>query len=107
MTDKSTGLSIFKELAWFAYKVSGVMWSASVCEYCWSIEGWIHSFLVPCARRPSKIANCSSFSLLALVPFYALLQSLSLPELSYKLSETVWYYLFVSEKLRQLTKFLV
>ena len=33
--------------------------------------------------------------------------SLCLPELSYKLSETVWYYLFVSEKLRQLTKFLV
>ena len=48
-----------------------------------------------------------SFSLLALVPFNALLQSLSLPEVSYKLSETVWYYLFVSEKLRQLTKFLV
>ena len=27
----------------FAYKVSGVMCSASVCEHCWSIEGWIHS----------------------------------------------------------------
>ena len=26
VTDKSTGLSIFKEIAWFAYKVSGVMW---------------------------------------------------------------------------------
>ena len=25
VTDKSTGLSIFKELAWFVYKVSGVM----------------------------------------------------------------------------------
>jgi hypothetical protein len=37
------GLPIFKELAWFAYKVSGVMCSASACEHCWSIEGWIHS----------------------------------------------------------------
>jgi formylmethanofuran dehydrogenase subunit D len=27
VTDKSTGLPIFKELAWFAYKVSGVMCS--------------------------------------------------------------------------------
>ena len=35
VTDKSTGLSIFKELAWFAYKVSGVMCSASACEHCW------------------------------------------------------------------------
>ena len=43
VTDKSTGLTIFKELAWFAYKVSGVMCSASACEHCWSIEGWIHS----------------------------------------------------------------
>ncbi len=43
VTDKSTGLSIFKELAWFAYKVSGVMYSESACEYWWSIEGWIHS----------------------------------------------------------------
>jgi hypothetical protein len=43
VTDKSTGLSIFKELAWFVYKVSGVMCSASACEHCWSIEGWIHS----------------------------------------------------------------
>ena len=43
VTDKSTGLTIFKELPWFTYKVSGVMWSVSVCEYCWSIEGWIHS----------------------------------------------------------------
>ena len=25
------------------YKVSGVMFSASVCEHYWSIEGWIHS----------------------------------------------------------------
>ncbi len=25
------------------YKVSGVMYSVSVCEHCWSIEGWIHS----------------------------------------------------------------
>ncbi len=30
-----------------------------------------YSFLVPCARRPFKIASCSSFSLLALVPFNA------------------------------------
>ena len=43
VTDKSTGLSIFKELVWFVYKVSGVMFSASACEHCWSIEGWIHS----------------------------------------------------------------
>ena len=43
VTDKSTGLPIFKELAWFMYKVSGVMCSASACEHCWSIEGWIHS----------------------------------------------------------------
>ncbi len=28
VTDKSTGLPIFKELAWFTYKVSGVMCSA-------------------------------------------------------------------------------
>ena len=25
------------------YKVSGVMFSVSVCDYYWSIEGWIHS----------------------------------------------------------------
>ena len=43
VTDKSTGLPIFKELAWFTYKVSGVMCSASACDHCWSIEGWIHS----------------------------------------------------------------
>ena len=28
VTDKNTGLPIFKELAWFTYKVSGVMCSA-------------------------------------------------------------------------------
>ena len=49
VTDKSTGLPIFKELASFAYKVSGVMYSASACEHCWSIEGWIHS------KRRNKI----------------------------------------------------
>ena len=43
VTDTSTGLPVFKELAWFAYKVSGVMFSASACEHCWSIEGWIRS----------------------------------------------------------------
>jgi hypothetical protein len=43
VTDKITGLSIFKELPLFEYKVSGVMYSESVCEHCWSIEGWIHS----------------------------------------------------------------
>ena len=37
VTDKNTGLPIFKELAWFAYKVSGVMCSESACEHCWSI----------------------------------------------------------------------
>ncbi len=30
-------------MVWFAYKVSNVMCSASACEHCWSIEGWIHS----------------------------------------------------------------
>jgi hypothetical protein len=49
VTDKSTGLPIFKELAWFAYKVAGVMCSASACENCWSFEGWIHS------KRRNKI----------------------------------------------------
>ena len=39
VTDKSTGLPKFKELARFAYKVSGVMCSVSVCEHFWSIEG--------------------------------------------------------------------
>jgi hypothetical protein len=43
VTDKSTGLPIFKELVWFVYKASGVMFSVSVCEHCWSIEGWTHS----------------------------------------------------------------
>ena len=43
VTDKSTGLPIFKELVWFAYKVSGVMCSVSACEHRWSIEEWIHS----------------------------------------------------------------
>jgi hypothetical protein len=43
VTDKSTGLPIFKEISWFTYKVSGVMCSASACDHCWSIEGWIHS----------------------------------------------------------------
>ena len=43
VADKSTGLPLFSELAWFVYKVSGVMCSASACEHYWSIEGWIHS----------------------------------------------------------------
>jgi hypothetical protein len=43
VTDKGTGLPLFSEPVWFAYKVSGVMCSASVCEHCWSFEGWIHS----------------------------------------------------------------
>ncbi len=43
VVDKSTRLPIFKELVWFVYKVSGVMCSASACEHCWSIEGWIHT----------------------------------------------------------------
>jgi hypothetical protein len=42
-TDKSNGRPIFKDLDWFVYKVSGVMYSTSVCEHYWSIEGWIHS----------------------------------------------------------------
>jgi hypothetical protein len=33
VTDKSTGLPIFKELVWFSYKVSGVMCSVSSCEH--------------------------------------------------------------------------
>jgi hypothetical protein len=32
VTDKSTGLPLFCELPWFAYKVSVVMSSASACE---------------------------------------------------------------------------
>ena len=51
VTDKSTGLTIFKELPWFF--VQGlwcpVMCSASACEHCWSIEGWIHS------KRKNKV----------------------------------------------------
>ncbi len=43
VTDKSTGPPLFSENVWFSYKVSGVMCSTSVCEHCWSIEGWIHS----------------------------------------------------------------
>jgi hypothetical protein len=43
VTDKITGPPLFSDLDWFAYKVSGVMWSASACEYYWSVEGWIHS----------------------------------------------------------------
>ncbi len=43
VTDKITGLHLFSELVWFVYKVSGVMCSSSVCEHCWSVEGWIHS----------------------------------------------------------------
>ncbi len=43
VTDKSTGLPLFSDLGWFTYKVSGVMCSVSVCEHCWSVEGWIHS----------------------------------------------------------------
>jgi hypothetical protein len=43
VADKSTGLPLFSELAWFVYKVSGVMCSTSVCDHRWSIEGWIHS----------------------------------------------------------------
>ncbi len=39
VTDKSTGLTILKELT----KVSGVMCSESVCEHSLAIEGWIHS----------------------------------------------------------------
>jgi len=42
-TDEHTGLPIFKELVWFEYKVSGVMYSTSPCQHSWSIEGWIHS----------------------------------------------------------------
>jgi hypothetical protein len=49
VTDKSTGLPIFKELVWFEYKVSGVMCSTSACDHYWSIEGWIHS------KRRNKI----------------------------------------------------
>jgi hypothetical protein len=49
VTDKSTGLPIFKEFVWFVYKVSCVMCSTSTSEDCWSIEGWIHS------KRKNKI----------------------------------------------------
>jgi hypothetical protein len=43
VTDKNTGLPLFSELDWFAYKVPGVMFSVSACEHYWSVEGWIHS----------------------------------------------------------------
>jgi hypothetical protein len=43
VADKSTGLPLFSELAWFVYEASGVMCSASACEHYWSIEGWNHS----------------------------------------------------------------
>jgi formylmethanofuran dehydrogenase subunit D len=36
VTDKSTGLPIFKEIAWFAYKVSGVMYSVSHVTGLWA-----------------------------------------------------------------------
>jgi hypothetical protein len=42
VTDNNTGLTIFKDLVWFTYKVSGVMSSESPYEDCWSIEGWIY-----------------------------------------------------------------
>ena len=42
-THSFTGLSVFQELVWFTYKVSGVMCSTSVCDRCWSVEGCIHS----------------------------------------------------------------
>ena len=41
--EKHSRLPLFSVLVWFAYKVSGFMCSASACENCWSIEGWIHS----------------------------------------------------------------
>ncbi len=43
VTDKCTGLPLFSDLVWFAYRVSSGMCSGSACENCWSIEGWIHS----------------------------------------------------------------
>jgi hypothetical protein len=43
VTNKNTGIPIFKEFVWFTYKVSGVMFSVSACDQCWSIQGWIHS----------------------------------------------------------------
>jgi hypothetical protein len=43
VTDKSTGLPIFKEFVRVVYEVSGVMCSESVYENCRSIDGWIHS----------------------------------------------------------------
>ena len=43
VTDKSTGLPLFSEFDLCTYKISGVMYSVSVCENYWSIEGWIHS----------------------------------------------------------------
>jgi hypothetical protein len=46
MTRSRTTVVILSPPQWFTYKVSGVMCSVSVCEHCWSIEGWIH-----CQRR--------------------------------------------------------
>ena len=43
VTDPNTGLPVFKDLAWFVYKVSGVMYSEAACEHYWFIEGWIRS----------------------------------------------------------------
>jgi hypothetical protein len=43
VTDKNTGLPLFSEFVWFVYKVIGVMYSVSVYDHYWSIEGWIHS----------------------------------------------------------------
>ncbi len=40
VTDKSTGLPVFSDLAWFAYKVSGVMCSASVSTAGLSRDGF-------------------------------------------------------------------
>lgn len=37
------GEFLFAALAWFAQKVLCIVCSASACEHCWSIEGWIHS----------------------------------------------------------------
>ena len=41
----SRGRALFDNLAWFSKKLCSVMTSVSVCEYMWSITGWIHNKL--------------------------------------------------------------
>jgi hypothetical protein len=71
-----------------------------------------YSCLVSCARRPSKmqaaLLPCSVHFVRCFVAFVNAFALVSTGCKTFvQTFETVWYYLFVSEKLRQLTKFLV